>query len=100
MSEIHKAGIRKNLPARNEPYWRHLEGAGYIGYRKSPTGRESWQAKWRGLIRGDNGEVYEGVLQKSLGRVTEKNDYEVALTQARVLFEQWEFGATRAVTVE
>jgi integrase len=92
MAEIHKVGERRKLLARNEPYWRHIEGAGYIGYRKSPTGLESWQAKWRGR----DGKP----IQKSLGRVTDKHDYEAALAEARTWFEQCDFGATRAVTVE
>lgn len=47
MTDIHKVGHRQKLAARRESYWRHVEGSGYIGYRKMPkTGSETWLARW------------------------------------------------------
>ena len=90
--EINKAQVRKTLLPRREPYWRHLEGTGHIGYRKMPSGVETWQARWR----GDDGKP----LQKSLGRVTGRSDYLTACKAARDWFAQCEQGIPQSVTVE
>jgi integrase len=92
MTDIQKAGIRADLPARREPFWRHLEGTGYIGYRKMESGVQTWQAKWRG---GDG-----KPLQKSLGKLTKANDFAAASKAAREWFAQCAQGITKAGTVE
>lgn len=92
MSDIHRAGTRAKLAPRREPYWRHLEGTGYIGYRKMPSGVETWQARWR----GDDGKP----LQKSLGKVSKANDFTAASTAARSWFGQRGQGVPKAGTVE
>lgn len=92
MADIHRAGTRQKLSPRREPYWRHLEGTGYIGYRKMPSGVETWQARWR----GEDGKP----LQKSLGKVSKGNDYAAASTAARNWFNQCAQGVPKAGTVE
>lgn len=92
MTDINKAGVRAALPPRREPYWRHLEGTGYIGYRKMESGSETWQARWR----PDRGTP----LQQSLGRLSKANDFAAASKAAREWFAQCEQGVPKAGTVE
>jgi hypothetical protein len=92
MTDVHRAGVRAKLKARNEPYWRHVEGTGYIGYRKPISGTQTWQARWRS---GDGKR-----LQQSFGRVTKANDFAAASQAARDWFNKCEQGVVRFHTVE
>ena len=44
---IHLGSTRENLPPRREPYWRCLSKGAHLGFRKSPTGTETFVARWR-----------------------------------------------------
>jgi hypothetical protein len=90
--EIQKAGVRKSLPARSQPYWKHLEKTGYLGYRKTTFGFEAWSARWR----DEAGKTF----QHALGRVTLHNDYTAAKTAAEKWFKLCERGSPQAGTVE
>jgi integrase len=92
LHEIQKAGVRKTLPVRSQPYWKHLEKTGYIGYRKTSFGYEAWSARWR----DESGKTH----QKTLGRVTLHNDYATAKNAAEAWFARCERGTVQVGTVK
>lgn len=70
--DITKAGMRRKLPKRREPYWRRV-GDAYLGYRVVEQGVDgTWIAR-----------LYEGGRQnyQKLGRFTEYPDAERALRE-------------------
>jgi integrase len=81
---------RTKLSPRREPYWRRLDGTGYIGFRKMTT--ESWIARWRGE---DSKLFFE-----TLGRVSKINNFAAASKQARGFFQRCEIGMTDIYTVK
>lgn len=46
--EIHKAGVRKALEPRREPYWTRIERGLHIGFRKLDDGSGTWVARRTG----------------------------------------------------
>lgn len=68
--DIHKAGVRKQLKPRREPYWgAPIERGLYIGFRRLELGG-NWVARYR---TEDKRQVYY-----ALGQVTTNNDYDAA----------------------
>lgn len=101
MRDLSKVGVRQKLPLRNEPYWQSLGGTGYIGYRKSESGVETWQARWRGeYLDQSTGTVKSGVFQRSLGKLSDENDYQAACKEAQIWITQCERGIPKTATVE
>lgn len=84
------AGRQRLAKGRREPYWRRLEGTGYLGYRKFKS--ERWVARWR----DGRGQTFT----KPLGPVTRTNDYKGASRAAREWFQQCEQGVIRSITVD
>jgi integrase len=89
---IHKAGVRKALKPRREPYWGPPLASGkYVGFRKIGAG-----GSWIARARDDDGRQ----RYKSLGLVTAQLDYETACKEAGRWFRDLEAGvSTDVVTV-
>lgn len=91
--EIHKAGVRRAVRPRREPYWGPPLARGrYVGYRKIADGEGSWIAR----AREDDGHQ----RYKSLGIATPALDYDAACKEARRWFGDLEAGVSdEAITV-
>jgi integrase len=75
--EIHKASVRRSLPARREPYWSQIARGQHVGYRKIDAERGSWLAR----IWLDGKQV-----SYSLGLATESFGIDEARTAAAAWF--------------
>jgi integrase len=85
--EIRKVGVRTGLEPRREPYWGpELEDDLTLGFRKIDAARGTWIARMR------NEAGTPRYSYKSLGLVTDQNDYEVAKAAARKWREGREAG--------
>jgi integrase len=72
--DIDKAGVRKGLAPRREPYWGPpVERGLYVGFRRLEHGG-NWVARYR---------TSDGQRYRSLGAVSAENDYEAAKREAR-----------------
>ena len=91
--EIHKAGVRRALRPRREPYWGPPLARGrYVGFRRIADGEGSWIAR----ARDDEGRQ----RYQSLGIATPALDYEAACKEARRWFHDLEAGVSdEAITV-
>lgn len=79
MAQIHKAGVRKSLKPRREPYWERIQRGQYLGYRKLDGGSGTWIAR----RRGDDGRH----SYKSLGFDTDAFGFDEAKVQAEHWFK-------------
>lgn len=79
MVHIHKAGVRKGLKPRREPYWARIARGQYVGFRKLPDGAGTWIARRRG---DDGRQAY-----KSLGFDTDTFGFDEAKLQAEHWFK-------------
>jgi len=91
--EIHKAGVRRAVRPRREPYWGPPLARGhYVGFRKIADGEGSWIARAR---EEDGHQRY-----KSLGIATPALDYDAACKEARRWFADLEAGVSdEAITI-
>jgi len=93
--EIHKARVRARLGQRREPYWGPEFAPGLVvGFRRIDAERGSWIARLR------NDAPSPRYVYKSLGLVTEANDYAAARDAAGKWRDSRDAGVTDAgVTV-
>jgi integrase len=77
--EIDKAGVRKALAPRREPYWTMRSKGRFIGYRKISAECGSWIAR----MRNEDGKQ----LYHALGSVTAAFDYDAAVAAAAKWFK-------------
>ena len=88
--DIQKKTFRDGAAPQSAPYWREING-GHIGYRKLPSGSETWQARFR-----NSSGKYEA---KSLGKAANKT-YSNARTEAEEWFKQKAMGVNTDHTIE
>ena len=88
---IHMPTSRSKLTPRREPYWRNLVTGGYLGFRKTSKGTESWIARYR----DNNGKRH----YKALGLLLDL-PYKEAKAQAEEWFNSCRMGVVRACTVK
>ncbi len=91
--ELHKAGVRKALKPRREPYWAPPLARGrYVGFRKISADAGSWIAR----ARDDDGRQ----RYKALGLAGASLDYEAACKAASAWFQDLDAGvASESITV-
>lgn len=97
--ELHKIKVQTKLAPRREPYWGPpLADDLTLGFRKIDAERGTWIARKRKEMRPERGEGR--YAYKSLGAVTERNDFEAAREAALKWREAADAGVTDdAVTV-
>lgn len=91
--EIHKAGVRRALKPRREPYWGPPLARGrYVGFRKISAEVGSWIAR----ARDDDGRQ----RYHSIGLAAPGLDYDTACNEARRWFQDLEAGVSgESITV-
>lgn len=89
--KIHLVNERKRLPARREPYWRHIAPRKFVGFRKTENGSETWIARYT----DENNDYHT----QSIGTVAELK-WEKAQESAEEWFRQCDDGIVRAGTVD
>jgi len=82
--EIHRAGVRKALEIRREPYWAMLSKGRFIGFRKISAECGSWIARMRDA---DGKQRYEAV-----GAITDAFNYDKAVKAAQAWFKNRDKG--------
>jgi integrase len=88
--QLHKAGVRRALAPRREPYWgAPLFRGGYVGFRKIDAQRGSWIAR----LRDEAGHH----KYKALGWATDEFDYDQAKAAAAEWFGLKAVGVTADV---
>jgi integrase len=86
--QIEKASVRGRLAPRNEPYWNSLGAGRAIGFRKSPTGAGTWNARWTEPARAAANARQKYVAQ-SLGSA-QSMGYADAVLAAQHFFDEQE----------
>ena len=85
MSNIRSKTARAKLKARREPHWQPLKAGRALGYRKMPSGTESWVARLRS---GETGKQ----SYRALGKLTDTFCYDEALAAAEGWFAERDAG--------